>query len=99
MCGEWDYKMFQLHSIPYSKSLGEFFRNSRKKSGMTQTHLAEALGLKSPQFISNVERGICAYTSEQLQEVILQCNIDIDELMLHFMAVYKIYIEENIWKR
>ncbi|MEC9281732.1 MAG: helix-turn-helix transcriptional regulator [Bdellovibrionota bacterium] len=89
-------KVFQLHSIPYSKSLGKFFKNARKQVGLTQTHLAESLGLKSPQFVSNVERGICAYTSEQLQEVIYRCNIDSEELIRHFMDVYKIYIEEHI---
>lgn len=89
-------KVFQLHSIPYSKTLGNFFKESRKKVGITQTNLAEDLGLKSPQFVSNVERGICAYTAAQLKQVIEKCNIDSEELMEHFMSVYKGYIEENI---
>ena len=34
-------------------------RNSREAKGMSQGELAKKLGLSSPQFVSNMERGLC----------------------------------------
>lgn len=38
----------------------EFIRSARIKSGLTQSDIANKLGLTSPQMISNAERGLCA---------------------------------------
>jgi len=40
------------------KSLGVFLKKSRKRSGLSQTEVANQLGYSTPQFISNWERGI-----------------------------------------
>lgn len=89
-------KQFQLCSIPYSKRLGQFFKDCRTKAGITQAHLASELGLKSSQFISNVERGICAYTGQQLPLVIKNCLINRGELLDQMMNEYRSYLKEHI---
>lgn len=89
-------KQFQLCSIPYSKDLGNFFKSKRSHAGITQAELANVLGLKSSQFVSNVERGICAYTIEQLPQVITKCEIERAELIDLMMLEYKAYISQNI---
>lgn len=38
-------------------NIGELIKNTRLKKKMTQSHLAAALGYKSPQFVSLFERG------------------------------------------
>lgn len=38
-------------------NIGELIKNSRVSKDMTQSHLAAALGYKSPQFVSIFERG------------------------------------------
>ena len=40
------------------KQLGEILKTLREKAGLTQSDAASALGYTTPQFISNVERGI-----------------------------------------
>ncbi len=39
-------------------SLGHFLREKREQKGLTQAQVANKLGYGSPQFISNIERGI-----------------------------------------
>lgn len=89
-------KQFQLCSIPYSRDLGNYFKDRRSIAGITQADLAKLLGLKSSQFVSNVERGICAYTMEQLPMVINECKIERKELIDLMMLEYKDYISKNI---
>jgi len=40
------------------KKLGQYLKNTREKSRLTQSDVSEKLGYTSPQFISNIERGI-----------------------------------------
>lgn len=65
-------------------------------AGITQNELAQKLDLKSSQFISNVERGICAYTLEQLPIVIATCKIQPEDLIEAFMKEYQDYLEVHI---
>lgn len=43
-----------------SSKLANFLKVKREESGLSQKQLADQLGLKSGQFISNVERGTCS---------------------------------------
>lgn len=36
----------------------EYFKNSRERTGLTQSQVAKALGYGTPQFVSNWERGL-----------------------------------------
>jgi len=39
------------------KNLGSFISQKRHEAGVTQAHLARKLGYKTPQYVSNWERG------------------------------------------
>lgn len=41
------------------KDVGQLFKKIREDRNLTQHSVAAALGYTSPQFISNIERGIC----------------------------------------
>lgn len=40
-----------------TKEIGQLVKSARKVAGLTQGQLAQKLGYKSPQFVSNWERG------------------------------------------
>jgi len=40
--------------------LGEYLMACRKNAGFTQKDISDKLGYDSPQYISNIERGVCA---------------------------------------
>ena len=45
---------------------GTYLKNQRQKSGLTQSEVADSCGLTSPQFISNIERGLCSVPADIL---------------------------------
>lgn len=40
------------------KKLGQFLKDVREEANLTQADVSQKLGYTSPQFISNIERGI-----------------------------------------
>jgi transcriptional regulator with XRE-family HTH domain len=40
------------------KKLGDHLKEVRERAGLTQNEVSERLGYSSPQFISNIERGV-----------------------------------------
>lgn len=48
--------------------LGTQFKNMREKANLTQAGAAKALGYSSPQFISNVERGLCLLPADKIRK-------------------------------
>lgn len=53
-------------SVPYSGSIGIWLQQLRESKGLTQRELADILGLKTSQMISNWENGRCAPSFYQL---------------------------------
>ena len=47
-------------------TIGTYLKQCRELEGVTQEDLAMYLGLSSPQYISNVERGYCKPTTKRL---------------------------------
>lgn len=89
-------KEMHLTSIPYSKEIGNYFKLKRKQAGLKQMDLAHKLGFRSPQFVSNVERGICAYSTQHLVIVVKACYIDTDELIRLFMEEYRSFVKSKL---
>lgn len=63
------------------KELGSFLKNKRVQLGLTQSEVAQKLGYSSPQFISNVERGLCAPPLKSLKKITELLQIDPKDLM------------------
>jgi len=64
------------HSI-----VGRYLREQRVKSSLTQSQVAESLGYTSPQFISNIERGLCSAPAKHLRGFLKLYRIEMDELI------------------
>jgi transcriptional regulator with XRE-family HTH domain len=52
------------------KQLGEYLKASRKGAGLSQKSVAYKLGLGNAQFISNIERGLCAIPAKKLKALL-----------------------------
>lgn len=52
------------------KKLGVFLKETRETKAMTQAAVSERLGYSSPQFISNIERGISVVPLKSLARMI-----------------------------
>ena len=60
--------------------IGRRIQTERKKSGMTQKKLAEAVGL-TDQYISKIERGDTAVTLQTISAIADALAVDISSLM------------------
>ena len=72
-----------------NKKLGDFFRHHRIQAGFTQQEVADDFKFKSPQFISNIERGVCPIPHWAVRYFVEKYNIDTDILMRELVDVYK----------
>ncbi|MFK8138565.1 MAG: helix-turn-helix domain-containing protein [Bdellovibrionales bacterium] len=89
-------KDIHITSIPYNEQIGAFFKKQRKACGLKQIDLATKLGFKSPQFVSNVERGLCAYSPGHLAIVTELCKINEDELVAILLKNYENYLRKKL---
>lgn len=58
-----------------ARIVGEFLKDMRQKSGLTQQELASKLSYSTAQFISNWERGISLPPLEVLPRLAMYCKI------------------------
>ena len=59
-----------------SKELCNFLISARQRAGLSQLDVSKALGYKSPQFISNNERGISLPASDTLADLAKTLKVD-----------------------
>lgn len=55
---------------------GKIIRKARLKKGMTQVELAHALGYTTPQYVSNIERGISPFNNKRVAVISKILKID-----------------------
>lgn len=71
-------------------------RTAREAKGLTQLSLSQNLGLKSPQFISNIERGTCGISKGYvggLSEILgISADLIIDALTADYRARLKKHV-------
>lgn len=65
----------------YHQKLGEYLKQTRIKSGCVQRVIADKAGLKTTQFISNIERGLCAVSPSVLRIMINEYGISKNEFL------------------
>ena len=61
------------------KQMGNFLRQKRESKGLTQAQVATQLGYGSPQFISNIERGVSRVPVKSLRSFISLYDLQVDE--------------------
>lgn len=69
--------------------LGKFLRKLRVKHKLSQKAVATKLGLKSSQFISNIERGLSQIPSSKICEFAKILNFEADDLAKMLSESYK----------
>ena len=66
-------------------NVNNYLKNRRVLSGMTQMQVAKALGYRNAQFISNVERNVCAVLPGVAIKICLVVGGDLDKLEKHWI--------------
>lgn len=80
-----------------STRMGILIKNARLLKNLSQGHLAKKLGLTSPQFISNMERGLCGCPVPMAKKLIKLLNIEekvlkkaiVDDIVEHLNKEWK----------
>ena len=64
-----------------ARRLGVYLKTQRERRGLTQSEVANKLGYGSPQFISNIERGISNVPIKSLRVIIDLYQIPAEEVI------------------
>lgn len=65
----------------HQKTLGTYLKEKRETSNLTQSEVALKLGYTTPQFISNIERGISNVPLKALKTLIELYKVQPDEVI------------------
>jgi transcriptional regulator with XRE-family HTH domain len=65
--------------------VGQLLKDARERAGLSQKDLAQQLQYESPQFISNIERGLATIPADKLIEI---CEI-LDKRPSAFIQAFK----------
>lgn len=65
----------------FRQDMGEFLRCSRVKKNLSQREVSQLLGYKSPQFVSNIERGLAAPPFSSLKHLMRLYGLDKSEVI------------------
>ena len=74
----------------------EFLKTARKAAKVTQTQIAEHLGLKNSQFISLMENGHSRLPSKLINKYCEVLNVDVNNLIIVLMSDYERRLNASI---
>lgn len=75
------------------KMSGKKLRELREASGMSQLDLARRLGYSTPQYISNIERGICFFNIKNIPRVEKHLGVKNRELGETFLKAQALFLD------
>lgn len=81
------------------KTLGTLLRESRERNGFSQKEISSRLGYSSPQFISNIERGLCAPPLNKLKDLIDVYELNPDKVVRLILKEEKRKLEGALLRR
>lgn len=81
------------------KTLGTLLKDSREKNGYSQKEISSRLGYSSPQFISNIERGLCAPPLPKLKQLIEVYKLNPDKVVRLILREEKRKLESALIRR
>lgn len=81
------------------KTLGNMLKDSREKNGFSQKEISSRLGYSSPQFISNIERGLCAPPLSKLKQLIEVYKLNPDKVVRLILKEEKRKLEGALLRR
>lgn len=85
-------------SSPKFDHLAQLLKGAREARGLSQAEVAKKLGYTSPQFISNMERGLCAPPLKAIKELVEMYRLKQDELIQAVMADQELFMKESVTK-
>ena len=91
--------MFMLERSAREKfqtELGNYLKGKRAAANLTQGQIADSLGLESPQFISNIERGKCAIPMHVMRQLIKEYGIDKSEFLSYISDLQMNYFRKSL---
>lgn len=84
----------------YSKetfiNLGKLLKDARIAKGLSQRDVSQELGYTSPQFISNIERGLCMPPLKQLKIMVDMYKLDPSEVYELIVSAQSAFIREQL---
>jgi transcriptional regulator with XRE-family HTH domain len=78
------------------RKLGEYLREKRERADLTQGFVAERMGFTSPQFISNIERGLCSPPMDVLKRMVRLYKLRNPEVVRFLSRLNEEYIERSL---
>ena len=78
------------------RKLGEYLRDKRVKADLTQGFVAERMGFTSPQFISNIERGLCSPPMDVLKRMVRLYKLRNPEIVKFLSRLQEEYFERSL---
>ena len=69
--------------------LGERIKKAREAAGLSQKEITDALGLSSPQYISNIERGLAQLPAPYIPTVARMIKISESVLIEDLVEIYR----------
>jgi transcriptional regulator with XRE-family HTH domain len=81
---------------PLMMEVGKFLRAKRDEAGISQGEVAKAAKLTSPQFVSNVERGLALPSPGLLNVMLAKYKLDPEEF-LELMTSLKMEYYRNLY--
>lgn len=79
-----------------SKRVSKMIRGKRLELGISQHQVAKRIGMKQGQFISNIERDLCALPIKYVQRIGKVLDINADHLVVAIKEDYSDYVDEEI---
>jgi transcriptional regulator with XRE-family HTH domain len=89
MVTSWPNANEQSNKSTRVKKINELLVESRKKSGLSQIEVSIYLGLTSPQYVSNIERGICAPSMDVVIKLITLYGLNKTQVVNALILDYK----------
>lgn len=81
------------------KQLADYLKEKRKAAGVSQSQVAEKLGYKCSQFISNWERGISSPPVGTLKDLAALYNVPDEEMLQKIIDVTLEEVKLDLQKR
>lgn len=76
------------------KHIGEYVKQKRSEANLSQADVAKSIGLASPQFISNIERGIAGIPETKIQAFARALQVPKTTLINEMVEDFKI----GLWR-
>lgn len=87
----------EILTVQQFSTLGKYLKNKRVAAGLTQTDVSSKLGYTSAQFISNIERGLCAPPATALKRMVRLYKMPENELLKKMVEVHTNYWKSKIF--